>query len=85
MNILFFLAQAEPAPWWQQVEQTQSLALKWIAALTVVLGALATLIGFIMAKINELKERQNRAAENSKALQAQITTVALNTPPTKPE
>lgn len=53
-------ASAEPAPWWQQVEDFQALALKWIAALTVILGAIATLAAFLIAKVQDIKQRLDR-------------------------
>lgn len=71
----------EPAPWWQRVEETQSLALKWTGALTVILGALATLIAFIIGKVNELKARVERQSEKTDLQQQQITSIALNTTP----
>lgn len=74
----------EPAPWWQRVEETQSLALKWIGSLTVVLGALATLVAFVIGKVNELKARVEAQSHRVDTQQTQITTLAQNAPPPQP-
>lgn len=50
----------EPLPWWQRVEEIQSLALKWISALTAILGAFAVLMAFVLARVKELKDRMDR-------------------------
>lgn len=53
-------ANADPLPWWQQVEAFQALALKWIAALTAIIAAVSGLIAFVLAKLQEVRERINR-------------------------
>lgn len=84
LPVVCFAEGPEPAPWWQRVEDTQTFALKWIGSLTVILGALATLLGFIVGKVNELKERVKRQSEKMESQQAQITNIALASPSTSP-
>lgn len=82
----------EPAPWWQQVEQTQALFEKWCVALTVMIAAVAGVITFVITKIfavkellhkqkEELDKRLDRQRSDLTSQQAQINTVALNSPP----
>lgn len=78
------VANAEPAPWWQQVEQFQTLALKWIAALTAVVAALATLVSIALTKYTDFRERLNRISARVDTIQGQAVTatatqVASNT------
>ncbi len=72
----------EPDPWWRQVEKTQSLALQWLGALTVIGGALATFIAFVIGKVNELKARVEKQADRSDVQQQQIHELALKAPAT---
>lgn len=53
-------ATTEPTPWWQRVDEIQSLILKWIAAVTAIVGALAVLAAFVIAKLTELRHRMDR-------------------------
>lgn len=71
----------EPAPWWQRVEEAQALAIKWIGALTIIIGALATLIAFVIGKVSELKARIENQNRRQDAQQQQITNIATAIPP----
>lgn len=71
----------EPAPWWMRVEETQTLALKWIAALSIVMTALITAIGALWMKVKEMTHRQDRASEDKRQLQNQVTDLAKQIPP----
>lgn len=74
----------EPAPWWMQVEAGQALALKWIATVSIVLTAVITTVGALWMKIQELKDRMNRASAEKMALQKQVTELAAQLPPPAP-
>lgn len=74
----------EPAPWWMRVEETQALALKWLAALTVIGGALTAFVLFMLGKIQEIKARVEKQADRSDTQQQQIHDIALAAMPTPP-
>lgn len=74
-------AGPEPAPWWMRVEEAQSLALRWIGFIGIVLTALITMLGALWMKVKELKERMERATEDKRALQLQVTDLAKMVPP----
>lgn len=78
-KVLFFLlvltASAfadgpEPDPWWKQVENWQSLAMKWIVALTVVVGAVASLAMLVIQKLNQIRTYVN---DHTAATDARLT------------
>lgn len=74
------LASPEETPWWKRVDEIQGLLLKWIAMLTVVIGALAPFIANLMAKYSEIKAKLAANDERHMELQKQLTTVALAAP-----
>lgn len=59
------VANAQPAPWWQQVESFQNLAIKWIGALTGITAALATFVGVLITQYKNLKERLDRVSDRT--------------------
>lgn len=69
----------EPAPWWMRVEEAQALAIKWLGALTVIAGALAGFVLFVLGKVNEIRENQKTQAARMDSHGQQLTTLALNT------
>ena len=85
LPIAAFAQGAEPAPWWQQVEAIQGLLLKWIAALSAVaiaiVGAVFAVWALFKSKLAEITARQDRLSARANAIDTQLTTVALKTPP----
>ncbi len=82
----------EPAPWWMKVEEAQTLAMKWLATLTVIAGGIAGFVAYVLAKVNAIKEQQREQAQQQADAQKaqndrlnvhaeQITTLALTSAP----
>lgn len=78
-------AGPEPAPWWMRVEEFQDLAMKWLAFLTLVGGAVVTLfVGIaikIQAGLKEIRGRQDRCKEALTNVQCQVVDIAKQVPP----
>lgn len=72
------VATAEPAPWWQQVEAFQNLAIKWIGALTAVMAALATFVGIALVQYKNLKERIERVSDRADTIQSAALSQTAN-------
>lgn len=92
VSIAYAQSGPEPDPWWKQVENWQSLAMKWIAALTVIVGAMATLAGLVLQKLKQVREFVNDQAEATEkrldrqtsaiqATQEQVVDIAKAVPP----
>lgn len=91
-NIAYAQVGSEPDPWWKQVENWQTLAVKWIGALTVIVGALATLAALVVQKLTQIRNSMNehvqetdkrlcRQREDIQIAQAQIVDIAKQVPP----
>lgn len=83
------IAGPEPAPWWQQVEEMQGLLLKWITALSIIatalIGAIFSLWALFNSKLNDVRNRQDRASEEKRELQGKVVELAEKLPPNPPE
>lgn len=70
----------EPAPWWQNVENSQALAMKWLAALTVIAGGITAFISFLLGKVNTIREQLRQQSARLDSHGTQIANIALSTP-----
>lgn len=71
----------EPAPWWLRVEDAQALAVKWLAALTVIAGALAGFVSYVLGQVNTIKSNQRAHDAQLTSHGQQITTIAMSAAP----
>lgn len=61
----------------------QSIALKWIGVISLVLTAAVAAGTALWQKVSALVDRADRQSVKTGSLQAQVTAVALQTPPTQ--
>lgn len=78
-------AGPEPAPWWMRVEDAQNLAMKWLAALTVIGGALTGFVLFVLGKVQEIKARMEKQGTRLDSQEDKLHSLALNSTPSAEE